>query len=104
MEVPGITGQNDDTAGRICLHLVAVELIAEADIEHARHDRVDTVLRVLVRHQLHAGGHLDPDDVRSGLTGLADEHGESGRGWKGRKRLPLDIFGQNRSEGGFAWL
>src|ERR1700730_1951583 len=67
MEVPGIAGQNDDAAGRIGLHLVAVELLAETDIENARYDRVDAVLGMSVRHQLHAAGRLDPDDVRSGL-------------------------------------
>src|SRR6516162_10394956 len=40
MEVPGIAGQNDDAAGRISLHRVAVELLAKADIEDTRHDRV----------------------------------------------------------------
>jgi hypothetical protein len=34
MEVPGIAGEYDNTAGRIRLDFVAVELIAEADVEH----------------------------------------------------------------------
>src|ERR1700731_1302106 len=46
MEVPGIAGQNDDAAGRVGLDLVAVELLAETDIENAGHDRVDSVLGV----------------------------------------------------------
>src|SRR5262249_25614499 len=50
MEVPGIAGQNDDAAGRISLHRVAVELLAQADIEDTRHDRIDSILRVSVWH------------------------------------------------------
>ena len=41
VEVPGITGQNDNAAGRICLDLIAVESIAHADVENTRHDRID---------------------------------------------------------------
>ena len=50
VEVPRVAGQNDNTAGGIRLHFVAVELIAEANVEHTGHDRVDTVLGVSVRH------------------------------------------------------
>src|SRR5215468_4741556 len=39
MEVPGVAGQDDDACRLIGLHLVAVEPIAEPDIEDARHDR-----------------------------------------------------------------
>ena len=67
VEVGRITGQNDDATGGIRLHLVAVELIAQADVEDARHDRVDSVLRVSVWHQLHAGRYFDPDHVGAGL-------------------------------------
>ena len=49
-----IAGQNDDATGRIRLRFIAVELIAQANVENAGHDRVDPVLRVSVRHQLHA--------------------------------------------------
>src|SRR5213594_2096404 len=67
VEVGRIAGQNDDATGRISLHLVAVELIAQADVENAGHDRVHSVLRVSVWHQLHAGGHFDPDHVGASL-------------------------------------
>ena len=57
-----------------------------------------------MRHEFHARGHLNSDEVRSGLSGLSDKHGQSG-GWrKRRERLPVDVFRQNRSENGFAWL
>ena len=42
------------TAGWIRFDLVAVELIPQADVEDARHDGVDSVLGVFVRHELHA--------------------------------------------------
>src|SRR5438132_13320130 len=56
VEVIRIAGQNDDVTGGISRHLIAVEPIADADVENAGHDGVDPVLRVSVRHQLHAGG------------------------------------------------
>src|SRR2546425_13036905 len=67
VEVGRIAGQNDNATGRIRLHLIAVELIAQADVENAGHDRVNSVLWVSVWHQLHAGGHFDPDHVGAGL-------------------------------------
>jgi hypothetical protein len=67
VEVPSIAGQNDDAAGRISLYLFAVEPLAEADVENAGHHRVDSILRVFVRHQLHAGRRFDPDHVGAGL-------------------------------------
>ena len=42
-------------------------VLAEADVEHARHHRVDTVLSMLVRHQFCATGHLHPDHIRTGF-------------------------------------
>jgi hypothetical protein len=36
VEVRGVARQNDDAAGRIRLHFVPVEPIAEADVENAR--------------------------------------------------------------------
>jgi hypothetical protein len=38
MEVPRIAGQNDDAATRIRLDLIAVESIAQADLENAGHN------------------------------------------------------------------
>ena len=67
VEVGRVSGQNDDATGRIRFHLIAVELIAQADVENARHDCVDPVLRVPVWHQLHAGGHFDTDHVGARL-------------------------------------
>ena len=104
MEVGRIAGQNNDAAGWIRFDLVAVELIPQADVEDARHDGVDSVLRVFVRHELHARGHFDPDHVRSRLSGLSNKHGQSGRRRERRERLPVDVFRQDRSENGLAWL
>ena len=92
VEVPGITGQNDDAARWICLDLIAVEAIAQTDVENTGHDRVDTVLGVPTRHEFHARGHLDPDHVRSGLGGLSNKHRQSDRRRERRERLPVDVF------------
>ena len=42
VEVRRVARKNDNTAWRKCLHLIAIKLIAEADVEDARDDRVDT--------------------------------------------------------------
>src|SRR6476619_7494498 len=95
MKMPGLAGQNDHTARRIGLHLVAVKSLSEPNVKDARHDRVDAIFRMLVRHQFRAVGHLHPDHVRSGLSRLSNEHGQSGRWRKRWKRLPVDIFREN---------
>jgi hypothetical protein len=50
-----------------------------ADVEDARRDRINSVFRVFVRHQLHASGHLDPDHIGGGLRGMTDDHRKGGR-------------------------
>ena len=95
MEVRGIAGQNDHAAGRIRLHPIAIEALAETDVEDAGHDGIDAVLRMPVRHQLYAGGNLDPDDVGTGFGGMADEDGKASRRRKRREWLPVDVLGQN---------
>jgi len=57
---------------------------------------------VLVRHQFNAAGHSDPDHVRSRLRWLTNNNGKPHRRRKGGERLPVDIFGQDRLEGGLA--
>jgi hypothetical protein len=47
---------------------------------------------------------LDPDNVRTGLSGFANQHGQTCRRRERRERLPVDIFRQDRSENGFAGL
>src|SRR5208282_6538475 len=46
VKVGGIARQNDDAARRIRVHHIAVELIAQADIEDSGHNCVDTILRM----------------------------------------------------------
>jgi hypothetical protein len=53
VEVPGITGQHDDAAGRVGFDPVAIEPVTEADLKNTGHDRVDAVLRMSVRHELY---------------------------------------------------
>ena len=61
MEMRGIAGENDDATRRIGLQLIGVELIAQADVEDAGDDCVDTILRMAgKRHQLHAVRYPDP--------------------------------------------
>jgi len=38
------------------------------------------------------------------LGRIADEDGEADPGREGREWLPVDVFGQDRSENGLAWL
>src|SRR5215467_12023749 len=59
---------------------------------------------MLMRHEFCAAGRLDPDDVRPGLRGMANDDGKTHRRWKRRKRLPVDVFRQDRFEDGLAWL
>src|SRR6516164_1807775 len=99
-----IAGQNDHAAGRICLQLVGIELIAEADVENTRNNCVDSILRMFVWHELYPRGHFDSDYVGAGLCWVADNDGKARRRWESRERLPVDIFRKDRSEIGFTWL
>src|SRR6476620_10687185 len=98
MKMPGLAGQNDHTARRIGLYLVAVKSLPEPDVKDARHDRVDAIFRILVRHQLCIGWYFDPDHVRSGFGGMPDQDGKTSPRRERRKRLPVDVFGQDRRE------
>jgi hypothetical protein len=49
-----IARQRDDAAGWICLDLIAIESIAEADVENTGHDGINSVLGVPMRHEPHA--------------------------------------------------
>src|SRR6266436_1844738 len=98
VEMGRIARQNDDATGGICLQLIGVELIAEADIENARHNCVHSILRVPVWHQFHAVGYSDPDRVGAGLRGPTDNDCKSDRRWERSEGLPVDIFRQDRSE------
>jgi hypothetical protein len=73
-------------------------LIAQSDIKDAGNDGIDSILRVLVRHQFLAARHFDPDCVRAGFRGLTDDDGEPDGRWERRERFPIDIFGQNGFE------
>src|SRR5262245_25627216 len=79
VEVGRIAGKNDHAAGRIGLQLIGIELIANPDVKNAGDDCIDSVLRVSVWHELHAGWHLDPDTIGAGLGGLTHDDGQSGR-------------------------
>jgi len=85
--------QNDHAAGRVSRNRMAVEPIAQADIEDTGYHCIDAILRVSVRHQLHARGHFQPDHVRACLRGVADNGCEADRRWERRKWLPVDVLG-----------
>src|SRR5712672_855052 len=95
MEMPGFARKNDDASRRIGLHLVTIEGLPEPDVKNARHDRVDTILWMLVRHQFRAVRRLDPHDIRSGLTRLSNKHRQPNRRRERRERLPVDVFRQD---------
>jgi hypothetical protein len=96
MEMGRVARQNDNAAGRIRLHRIAIKLIAEADVENAGDDCVDPVLWVSVWHQLHTRRHFDPDRVRTRLRGLPNNNGEACRRWESWELLPVDVFRQDR--------
>jgi hypothetical protein len=60
-----IAGQNDNATRRVRSQFLAVELIAEADVENAGDDCVDS--EVSMWQQLHAGGHFDADRLGARL-------------------------------------
>src|SRR5258708_5190793 len=98
VEMPGFAWKNDDASRRIGLHLVAIEGLPEPDVKNARHDRVDAILWMLVRHQFRAVGHLDPDHVRTGFRGMAYKDRKTSPRRKRRERIPVDVFGQDHSK------
>jgi len=98
VEMGSVARENDYGAGRIGFQLIRVEFITQPDIKDARNHGVDSVLRVLVRHQLLATGHFDPDSVRARLRGLPDDDGKPYGGWERRERFPINIFGQDGFE------
>ena len=57
-----------------------------------------------VRHELHAGGQLYPDHVRTGLCRMTYYDGQASRRRERRERLPVDILGQYRPEDALIWL
>jgi len=59
---------------------------------------------VLVRHELHAGGHFDADNVGTRLRGLTDDYREADGRRKRGEGFPDDVLGQDRLEDGLAWL
>jgi hypothetical protein len=93
-----VARENDYGAGRIGFQLTRVEFITQSDIKDAGNNGVDSILWVLVRHQLLAVGHFDPDCVRAGLRGLPDDDGEPDGRWESWERFPIDIFGQDGFE------
>jgi hypothetical protein len=104
VEMPGFAWENDDASRRIRADLVDVECLAEPDIEDTRHDGVDSIFRMLVRHQFRAIRHLDSDHIRTGFGGVANQDRQASSSRKRREWFPLDVFGQDRFEIGLTRL
>jgi len=98
VEVRRVAWQNDNATGRIRLEFIGVELITKADVENAGHYCVNPILRVSVWHEFHAAEYSDPNRVGPSLRGLTDNDCQADRRWKGGEGLPVDVFGQDRSE------
>src|ERR1700689_246063 len=98
VEMVRVAGENDYGAGRIGFELTRVEFITQSDIKDAGNHGIDSILWVLVRHQLLAVGRFDPDRVRAGLRGLTHHDGQPDGRRERRERFPLDIFGQDGFE------
>src|SRR5690349_14516580 len=76
-----VTRENDHVAGRIGFQLTRVEFITQSDIKDAGNHGIDSILWVLVRHELLAVGRFDPDCVRAGLRGLTHDDGQPDGRW-----------------------
>jgi hypothetical protein len=98
VEMGRVARENDSGAGRIGFQLARVELIAQPDIKDTGNNGIDSILRVLVRHQFLAVRHFDPDGVRAGLRGLTDDDGEPDGRWERRERFPINILRQDGFE------
>jgi hypothetical protein len=93
-----VARENDHGAGWIRLQLTCVEFVTQSDIKDAGNHGINSILWVLVRHQLRAVGRFDPDCVRAGLRGLTHDDGQPDGRWERRERFPIDIFGQDGFE------
>src|ERR1700681_237164 len=93
-----ISWQHDHRTGRICFELVGIEFIPQTNVEDSRNYGVDAILRMAMRHQLHAARHFDPDHVWSRFRRLTHDDGQPDGRWKRRERFPIDIFRQGDFE------
>src|ERR1700683_5637338 len=89
MEMGRVAWENDHGAGRIGFQLTRVEFITQSDIKDAGNHGVDSILRVLVRHQLRAVGRFDPDGVGAGLRGLTYDDGQQDARWERREGFTI---------------
>src|SRR5208283_471228 len=93
-----VAREYDYGAGRIGFQLTRVELITQSDIEDSGNHGIDSILWVLVRHQLLAVRRFDPDCVGPGLRWLTHDDGQPDGRWESRERFPIEIFGQDGFE------
>jgi hypothetical protein len=104
MEMGRIAGQDEHASWRVRLQLIGVELIAQAYVENAGYNCVNSILRVTVWHQFRAVGRSNPNRVGPGLRGMTDNGGQEDRRWKRCEGFPVDIFGEDGCKDIFARL
>jgi hypothetical protein len=77
------------------LQLTRVEFIAQSDIKEAGNHSIDSILWVLVRHQLRAVGRFDPDCVWApGLRGLTHDDSQPDGRWERRDAFQATSSGK----------
>src|SRR5215472_10637852 len=104
MEVPRIAGKDDDRAGWISGEGVTIERITQTNVENARDNRVNTVFRMPMRHQLCTKRRFHTNDVWPRLRRIAHDNCQLYAGRERSKRLPVDVFRKNRYESVLAGL
>src|SRR5690348_17031380 len=99
-----VSRQYEDAAWRICLQLLRLELVADADVEHTGDDGVDPVLRMHVRHYLGVCGDLDAHNKRARLLRITYENRKADGFGERREGPPLHVLSQHFADcvGGYA--
>jgi hypothetical protein len=72
--------------------------MTQSDIKNAGNHGIDSILRVLMRHQLLAVGHFNPDCVGTAIRGPTHDDSQPDGRWERRERFPIFIFGQDAFE------
>src|SRR5262249_39373949 len=97
-------GKYEDRAGRIRGDGVPIERIANSDGENARHNGVDAVFGMPMRHQLCTKRRLHTNHIWPRFRRMAHDNGQLYAGRERCKRLPVDLLRQDRHESVFAGL
>src|SRR6266403_4498947 len=99
-----IAWKNNHAPHPVCSQFALIECFSEADIENARKDCIDAILRVLVRHHFCARWQPNAYQVGPGFCRFANQNGEARSRWKGGKGLPVNIFRTDYVKRALIWL